>query len=118
YAFDKRPVQDVIDLLKDTLAYRKCYCLHTSTDIDLAGSLAAHVARRSNEAKWQNVHADVRGVLQIFQRFEQLQYSDRVERDQIAFVRDYRKIQSLSKNVARELGSEKQPAFDVFHDNR
>jgi glycosyltransferase involved in cell wall biosynthesis len=118
YAFDNRPVQDVIDLLKDTLAYRKCYCQHISTDIDLADSLAAHLARRSNEAKWQDVHGDVRGVLQIFQRFEQLQYGDRVERDQIAFVRDYRKILSLSKNVARVLGSDRQPAFDVFHDNR
>ena len=118
YAFERRPAQDVIALLKDTLAYRKCYCEHTSTDIDLADSLAAHLARRPDGGRWQKVHADTRAIHQIFQQFEQAQYSDRVERDQVAFVRRYWRMQSLAKGIARELRSERTPTFDVFHDNR
>lgn len=118
YAFERRPAQDVAALLKDTLAYRKCYCQHTSTDIDLADSLAVHLARRPDGGRWQKVHADTRAIHQIFQQFEQLQYGNRVERDQVAFVRRYRTIQSLAKSIARELGSERPPTFDVFHDNR
>jgi hypothetical protein len=104
--------------LKDTLAYRKCYCQHVSTDIDLADSLMTHLARRSDAATWQKARAGVRSILHIFQSFEQLEYSDMVERDQIRFLRNYRRIQSLSKAVARELRSNRPPAFDVFHDNR
>jgi glycosyltransferase involved in cell wall biosynthesis len=124
YAFDNRPAEDVVDLLKDTLAYRKCYCQHLSTDIDLADSLATHLARRPDAAKLpdaaglQKAQVAIRAISQIFQSFEQLRHSDMVERDQFTFVRNYRKIQSLSKAVARQLRSEKPPAFDVFHDNR
>ncbi len=118
YAFDKRPAEDVIELLKDTLAYRKCYCQHISTDIDLADSLVTYIARRPDAARWHKAGAGVHEILQIFQSFEQLHYSNMVERDQVRFVRNYRKIQSLSKGVARELRSARPPAFDVFHDNR
>lgn len=118
YAFDKRPAQDVVALLKDTLAYRKCYCQHISTDIDLANSLATHLTRRPDGAGWQKAHSGVRSILEIFQSFEQLRYSNMVERDQFRFVRNYQKIQSLSEGVARELRSDRAPAFDVFHDNR
>jgi glycosyltransferase involved in cell wall biosynthesis len=118
YAFENRPQQDAVDLLKDTLAYRKCYCQHLSTDIDLADSLAGYLARRFGDAKWQGTHSAVREILGIFQKFEQLHYSDKVERDQIAFVRSYRKIQSLAKGVAQAIEAGRPPAFDVFHDNR
>ena len=118
YAFDQRPVDDIVMLLKDTFGYRKCYCQHTSTDIDLAEALSGYVERRVDGAHWRGVATNTRKILALFRSFELLQYSDDIRYDQIGFVRDFRKILKLSKGIARDLRMERQPAFDVSHDNR
>ena len=117
YAFDHRPVDDVVALLKDTLGYRKCYCRHISLDIDLADALATHLALRPDGARWRKTHADAREILHTVQSFELLQHGDNVTFDQLAFVRKFRKMLSLLDNLGQELGIEKH-TFDVFHDNR
>jgi glycosyltransferase involved in cell wall biosynthesis len=118
YAFDRRPTADVVALLKDTLGYRKCYCQHTSMDLDLANSLAAHLAKREDGGRWHEVRAETRQILETLQSFELLPYTGSIKRDQLGFVRNYRKMLRLSRNLGRALDLDTAPAFDVFHDNR
>jgi glycosyltransferase involved in cell wall biosynthesis len=118
YAFDRRPAQDVLALLKDTLGYRKCYCRHISMDLDLADALATHLARRPDGAKWGQLQAGAHEILRTLRGFELLPYSNDVRRDQLAFVLKYRSMLSLSRKLGCDLGLKESPEFDVFHDNR
>jgi glycosyltransferase involved in cell wall biosynthesis len=118
YAFDQRPAEDVVELLKDTLGCKKCYFLHTSTDIELADSLATYLATGSRASQYRETAAAVRRILEMFRTFERLQPTRQAPFPEIAFARDYQEIQRLSRGIARDLGRESPPAFDVFHDNR
>ncbi|MBV1795926.1 glycosyltransferase [Siccirubricoccus sp. G192] len=52
YAFDHRPAEEAIALLRASLSYRKSYCGHISTDFDLADALARYLATRPDAPTW------------------------------------------------------------------
>jgi len=89
-------------------------------DGDLPAVLGAgvQVAEIATREQMERIRAGLRARRQAEADRLGVPLREMVERDQIWFVRNYRKIQSLSKGVARELRAEKPPAFDVFHDNR
>ncbi|MCR5876720.1 glycosyltransferase [Phenylobacterium sp. J426] len=79
YAFDNKPVEAAVALLRDTLSYRKAYKRELSTDIDLATALAGYLAHRAPGQHWTRVR-DI--TFQLRNRFRRLDtWGDAVSRD-------------------------------------
>ena len=117
YAFDQRPAEDAIALLKDTLGYRKCYTQHISTDLDLAESLSVYLAPRPDGA-WQRANSLVGEVLDIYRGLELLPNRRSDLANQAAFARDWMKVRRLRRKHQRQLDLDRLPAYGIFNDNR
>jgi glycosyltransferase involved in cell wall biosynthesis len=103
YAFGDRPVEDVVALLNDTLGYRKCYCAHTSTDIELADSLSSHLAGRADASRYRGAHDTARQILQLFRGLELLRQPRQTRFPEFAVVGSYRRVRHLSgSNTPRQ----------------
>lgn len=55
YAFDSKPAEAAVALLRDCLGYRKSYCKHDSTDFDLAAAVATYIAGRLGSTEWLRI---------------------------------------------------------------
>ena len=118
YAFDNRPVEEAIQLLKDTFAYRKCFCLHTSTDIDLAASLTAYLATRDDAGQWRNASKYIQEILGIYAGFELLPSRKLALIDQAKFAQKWRRLMKLRRVHQTQFDLDGEPAYKVFNDNR
>ncbi len=47
YCFDDKTLDDVMELFRRTLSYRKAYFRHVSTDIDLGNAIAGYLVERN-----------------------------------------------------------------------
>lgn len=118
YAFDKRPTADALALLNDTFGYRKCYTTHTSTDLDLAGNLAAYIVRRPGGKAFVNRKKKIEKLLRIYRSLELLPNRHSSILDSAAFLRDWVRIRQFRKKHQRAFGLNKLPAHSLFNDNR
>ena len=118
YAFASRPNGEAAELLRDALAYRKCFCQHTSSDIELAKSLSTHLVNGPDGARWKTTDGLLDRVLELYQGFELLPNHQSAARHQMAFARDWKKLQTLRQRLQRTLEMSREPALDVFNDNR
>jgi len=118
YAFDRRPVQDVVDLLGDTLGYRKCYTRHTSTDVDLAASLAVHLSRRPDAGAWKKAHVAMTKLVDTYRRLELLPNRNSAFLNQSILLRESLKIRGLRKKYRRRFSTDRASPVGVFNDNR
>jgi glycosyltransferase involved in cell wall biosynthesis len=118
YAFDERPTSEVVELIKDTLRYRKCYCQHWSTDLDYAASLSAYVSRRSDAGAWAGAHAPIDAQLGIYRGLELFPNRRRAVEDQFAFYRSWTKLRAARETHRQMFGLAELPAYDLLNDNR
>jgi glycosyltransferase involved in cell wall biosynthesis len=64
YAFENRPVEDIIQLLHNALGYRKCYAQHVSCDIEYALHLCNYLLnRRPGAVPYVALQADLAQML-------------------------------------------------------
>ena len=118
YAFDSAPVDRVATLLRDTLRYRKCYCYHWSTDLDLALSLAAHLARRSDADGLRDLARAISGVIDTYRKFELVDIERQAKRLRMLLAASFMRVLRLRRQHQRLFSLEAPPAYHFFNDNR
>ena len=116
YAFDSRPPEDVIELLRDALGYNKSYFAHVSTDVELARHLGAHLARRGTD--WTELDAALGRLLALYRGLDLLRDGGAKTPDRIAFVRDCWNVARIRSELRRLLHLSEPPPLDIFNDNR
>lgn len=74
YAFENRPVEEAMALLRTALNYRKSFCGHLSSDFDLADALARYLETRPDvPAEWAaRARAATGKAMALMQRLEHL----------------------------------------------
>jgi glycosyltransferase involved in cell wall biosynthesis len=122
YLFENRPVEDAEDLLLLCLGYRKSYCRHLSSDIELAVPLARHIiSRKPHSSLAQLVLADLETIQQNLQNLE---FSSTMLENQglrMAMLQAW-----LHASLAQErhrigietLGRDGRPTYGLMNDNR
>ncbi|MDE1174630.1 MAG: glycosyltransferase [Parvibaculaceae bacterium] len=118
YAFENRDVNDAVALFRDTLRYRKCYCQHWSTDLDLGRSLAVHLGGRSDRPAWAaSSEKEINALLQAYRGFE---LSPAVNRrlGGLISLQKWRAIKKTERHHQALFGLEENPAYDILNDNR
>jgi hypothetical protein len=118
YAFDGKPIEAAVALLRDALGYRKSYCTHDSTDIDLAASVAAYLAQRTRTKEWSVASEIARVLREQFARLElgRTRYAEIGA--QYAFARQVDDIRKDVARLAALVGRADGGACEVFNDNR
>ena len=123
YALGRRPVADAIELFKTSLRYRKAFCSHLSTDIDLAHSLAEYLAERSdggaigtNALRAMDEAMRIMRSLEIWQRPAQGD-PGRARGAAWMFGR-LRRLRHMAEDHRNEFGLTGVPIYEAFNDNR
>lgn len=126
YAFQKRPLDEAIALLAATLRYRKAYTGgHISTDFQLAQSVGALVAERSNDAKWRGLNADIGVITRAIEGIEVFDPAVFLDPPAIAarklqahVIMSARRVKQFERPHGELLPLPDYPNYDVFNDNR
>jgi glycosyltransferase involved in cell wall biosynthesis len=118
YAFDGKPVEAAVALLRDCLGYRKSYCTHDSTDIDLATSVTIYLAQRTETPQWASIRDE---ALKLRGQIAQLEFGRTRYAEigaQYAFARQVDDIRKRATQLATLVGRDDGGACEVFNDNR
>jgi glycosyltransferase involved in cell wall biosynthesis len=125
YAFDARPADDAMALLRTALNYRKSFCGHLSSDFDLADALARYLVDRPDvPAEWSRRAAQATGeAVTTLQRLDELPRSVgggllglTTARHAYAQVKAARGPMAERHRVVFDLPV--RPHYEVFNDNR
>ena len=123
YAFDNRPVEDAVALLRASLRYRKSFCGHLSTDFDLAAALVGYLSTRSDAPSWlPSARQAVMDQLALLRGIDLMPAKVRVgPRGALISQWAYRQVRA-AKNMAaahqRIFNLPEPPHYEVFNDNR
>jgi glycosyltransferase involved in cell wall biosynthesis len=123
YAFARRPAADAVQLLRDSLSYRKSYCTHLSTDFDVADALAEFLTTRPDAPAWaQRVRPQTAAAIALLRRVELLPKTVLVgPRGIFRSLWLHRQLRSARRLAAAHraaFGLSATPHYDIFNDNR
>lgn len=118
YAFDDRAAGEAMSLLWDTLNYRKCFCYHRSTDVELMLSLGDYMADRFGEPHWSDAQVKMRRLAEMFTQYELWRGRLSGLGAEYRFADMTRELGVAAEQARQALKMESPHAFDVFNDNR
>ncbi len=121
YAFGNKNAEEIEQFLYHTLAYRKSYCQHISSDLEYAYNLSQLLAQIKPSSPLLQLKPTID---QLFIAYRQLDWVD----DLTTFSPSKmlwntrklaEKIEALHRQIALNLGNDNfNPDYDIFHDNR
>jgi len=119
YIFDDRPIAETEELFFKALGDRKSFCLHLSSDIELASYLADYLLSRKSRLASEEVSLELREYLKTLRSLEYMEYS--MEWPEICALmlkveRDTQRIQECLERNYLKLGA--KPDVHIFNDNR
>lgn len=118
YAFDQRPEEQAFLLLQDALRYRKCYCEHWSTDLDLAASLARYLAERG---KGRGAVQRQKAIDDLLRQFRALELM-RNRPSTLGLLGDFSNVWTYVRDARTKHKSlfslNEMPAYNILNDNR
>lgn len=117
YAFENRPPQDAEDLFIKTLGYRKSYCQHTSSDLDMATYLAEYLVSRKSLVISEKTGSELRRFLQTMQSHEFMERLWGGPAIVLNLMKTWREVNRLEKYLRENVPS-CEPVIKVFNDNR
>ena len=124
YAFGRRAPEEAWALLQDCYGYRKSYCGHLSTDIDLALALADHLIRRVDApelsaAAWQEA-TRAQLLIKSFEMLPEEAMGKTVPGNvrRLWAIAQLREARGMARRQQQRLALPATPAFHVFNDNR
>lgn len=122
-AFGHRPAEEAAVLLRETLGgYRKSFCGHFSSDLDLAEALAAHLSARPDAPAWTSAAPQaVARALDAMRAIEEAPM-DAAGRHPAALGwwgwQGIRRLRAEAEALREGLGLHARPGLDAFMDNR
>jgi hypothetical protein len=118
YGFGARDTEDVVEILRDTLRYRKCFCQHWSSDLDFAESLAVHLSQREDGGRWKEAADEIIGIHDVYKSFELFDTPYNARAMQMRFARSLLDIAGARKRHQVMFDLEQAPVYDILNDNR
>jgi glycosyltransferase involved in cell wall biosynthesis len=122
YLFENRPVEDAEDLLLLCLGYRKSYCGHLSSDIELAVPLAHYILwRKPHSALARLVIADLEAMQQSLQNLEFSSTMPDNHELRTAMLKAWLRAalaQERNRIGIEILGRNGSPTYQLMNDNR
>ncbi len=123
YAFARRPAADAVELLRDSLGYRKSYCAHLSTDFDLADTLAEFLATRPDAPAWaRRIRPQTAAALGFLRNIELVRKTVPLgPRGIFRSLWLHQKLRSARRLAAAHraaFGLPATPHYEIFNDNR
>lgn len=118
YAFDEKPVEDVVGLLCASLSYRKAYKRDRSTDIDLTVALTRYLEEREPSHRWRRARGLAVELRDGLRRLDT--WGTRYEGlgAQYEFATTFAQLRQTAVTLQRLLGGDGPPVFEAFNDNR
>lgn len=115
--FRGRDPKEARRLLIDTLKYRKSFCWHWSSDVEVALLLSRYLDTHDPASQSPSITRDLEQILQIYRELEWL--PSLRPRDAASFVlRNARRVGKLSKAIQTRLDLPFLPEFCFENDNR
>ncbi len=114
YIFQNKSEADLIDLLKDTLGYRKAFCGHLSTDIELGLSVCTYLYALTRNNKYKILENFYKMLIEACKSIEMFN-------SKIPFrtmVLESKHFNRIKKEIAKMLEVDVLPKISIFHDNR
>jgi len=121
YAFSEKNPEEIEQFLIKTLAYRKSYCQHISSDLEYAYNLSQLLAEMKPSSSFLQLKPTID---KLFIAYRQLDWVE----DLTTFSPSKtlwntrklgEKIESLHRQIVSKLGYNNfNPNYDIFHDNR
>jgi glycosyltransferase involved in cell wall biosynthesis len=115
YLFQNKSETALLDLLRDTLGYRKAYCTHLSTDIELGLSVATYLHKKTGNARYQTWVNQFQQLIALCRQVESLPTDKPAI---MTMIRATGTFTQIKKRLGRELKLAKLPTISLFHDNR
>ena len=118
YAFKGSHTTDRIKhLLRDTLGYRKAFCGHLSTDIELAYHLATVLSVREPDSIYPALRKSLESMLSLHRSIELFAAGSKVAK-LIKLSKLWYHMKKSQKYHLKLLALESLPPYQVFNDNR
>lgn len=122
YLFENRPVEEAEDLLLQCLGYRKSYCGHLSSDIELAAPLARYIlSRKPHSALARLLLADLETIQQNLQNLEFFSTMPQNHELKAAMLEAWLHAalaQERHRIAIKTLGRAATPTYQLMNDNR
>jgi glycosyltransferase involved in cell wall biosynthesis len=115
YAFSTRSVEDVERLLAASLAYRKSYCSHLSTDIEYATYLSTYLGSRS--APGNSLSGPLSALLTDLRRMEYAPSLPTATQASIQMLSSWRRAMKFCR-TRESTSATLTPAYKILNDNR
>ncbi|MBX3379458.1 MAG: glycosyltransferase [Phycisphaeraceae bacterium] len=113
--FRGRDPKEARRLLHDTLKYRKSFCWHWSSDIEVALLLSRYLDERDDKSP--SITPQLEQVIEIYRNLEWLA-NIRPRKAAASVLRSARQIHKLSKVIQTRLGTKDSVEFCFENDNR
>lgn len=121
YAFSNKNPEEIEQFLVKTLAYRKSYCQHISSDLEYAYNLSQLLSEIKPSSSFLSLKPTID---ELFLAYRQLDWVEDLSTfSPSKMLWNTRKlgenIESLHRNIISKLKQNKfNPNYDIFHDNR
>lgn len=121
YAFSNKNPEEIEQFLVKTLAYRKSYCQHISSDLEYAYNLSQLLSEMKPSSSFLSLKPTID---ELFLAYRQLDWVEDLSTfSPSKMLWNTRKlgenIESLHRNIISKLKQNKfNPNYDIFHDNR
>jgi len=117
YAFSSWDLEDVVGFFFDCLGYRKSYCQHLSTDVELALNVLDFLGREAEDFPADEFREGLKKLISAYRALERP-----INNTHISYVRAVSRAWETACEVAdyheRLTGGKVKPAYMLFNDNR
>jgi glycosyltransferase involved in cell wall biosynthesis len=115
YLFQNRSEEELLDVLRDTLGYRKSFCGHISTDIELGLSVSIYLHKKTGNEKYQLLANEYR---QLIDSCNNVELFNSTRSPLKTVVKETRAFSKTKKNISKMLSMPSIQSTSIFHDNR
>jgi len=119
YVWDEKPIEAVEDFFRQCLRYRKSYCGHLSTDLDMAYAVALYMVKRGENPKF--AAAALQSTTLLMQLIRSIEFFDfrlsPAERSEIV-LRALVSAKRQERIDAECFKMNDAPRYEIFNDNR
>lgn len=121
YAFGNKNHEEIEDFLLKTLAYRKSYCTHISSDLEYAFNLSNFLLEIKPDSSTLSLKSTIDSLFSTYQKLDWIEELDNLSSTKMLYntKKLAQKISKIHSQIAIKLGKYNfNPTYDIFHDNR
>ena len=121
YAFDNKSIEEVEQFLYHTLAYRKSYCTHISSDLEYAYNLIQFLEAKKPHSSLLQFASSIKNLFRAYRDLDWIEQPSYLSPVKILWQTKQlgKEVMNEHLKIAKSLGkTDFNPNYDIFHDNR